>query len=250
MTCLLIEDEAAALRGLKKALKKVLPEAQIMASIDTVNEAVHWLRSEPMPDLIFMDIHLKDGSSFEILEQVDVVAPIIFCTAYDEYALKAFRVNSISYLLKPISEEDLQQALDKLEQLRTAKSDENQTLGELLRYFGEKEQYQKRFLTKAGQKTTYVHLEEVAYFFKEHAAVYAKTFEGKKLLIEASLDHLEAVTPGRQFFRINRQFLVAARSILSFETDYGSYPITLEPSAGEVTISRYRIHEFKAWLAQ
>lgn len=250
MTCLLIEDEAAALRGLKKALKKVLPEAAIVATIDTVSEAIHWFESEPMPDLIFMDIHLKDGSSFEILEQIDVVAPIIFCTAYDEYALKAFRVNSIAYLLKPIVEEDLQIALDKLKQLRAAKSDEDRTLGKLLRYFGEKEQYQQRFLTKAGQKTTYVQLEDVAYFFKEHTAVYAKTFDRKKLLIESSLDHLEAITPDRQFFRINRQFLVAARSILSFEADYGSYPITLEPPAGEVTISRYRIHEFKAWLSQ
>ncbi len=250
MTCLLIEDEAAALRGLKKALKNVLPEAQILATIDTVNEAVRWLHSNSMPDLIFMDIHLKDGSSFQILEQVDVVAPIIFCTAYDEYALKAFRVNSIAYLLKPISEEDLQDALTKLKQLRATRHEGEQALGKLLKYFGDKDQYQRRFLTKAGQKTTYVQLEDVAYFFKEHAAVYAKTFDGKRHLIESSLDHLEAVTPDHQFFRINRQFLVAARSILSFETDYGSYPITLEPSAGEVTISRYRIHDFKAWLAQ
>ncbi|MDW3193752.1 MAG: LytTR family DNA-binding domain-containing protein [Cytophagales bacterium] len=249
MNCLIIEDEAAALRGLKKALEVASPEAEIVGAIPTVKEAIHWLQTEPLPDLVFMDIHLKDGSSFEILEKVDVEAPIIFCTAFDEYALKAFRANSIAYLLKPISHEDLKAALNKLAMLRKHK-EEVAGLGTLLKYFGEKEQTQRRFLTKTGHKFTYVQMEEIAYFFKEHTAVYAKTFEGKKHLIESSLDHLEATVPDRDFFRINRQFLVAAKSIRSFETDYGSFPILLDPPAGNVTISRYRINDFKTWLGQ
>ncbi len=250
MTCLIIEDEAAALRGLKKALNAALPEARIVASLGSVKEAINWFRSEPMPELVFMDIHLKDGSSFEVLEEVDVTAPIIFCTAYDEYAIKAFRANSIAYLLKPVAEEDLAEAIEKLQKIRAEKSMESYDLSPLLKYFGEKRQDQQRFLTKIGQKFTFIQLKDIAYFFKERAAVYARTFDGKKHLIESSLDHLEASTPSRQFFRINRQFLVSAKSIVSFETDYGSFPISLSPAVNGVTISRYRIHEFKAWITQ
>lgn len=249
MNCLLIEDEAAAARGLIRSLKAALPGGKVLTTLGTVRESVDWFRNNPMPDLVFMDIHLKDGSSFDLLEQVEISAPIIFCTAYDEYALKAFKANSISYLLKPVSHEDLSAALSKLQSIRDQGiGNDPKGVAALINYLDEQEKGRKRFLTKSGQKFAHIEMTDIAYFFKEHGGVYARTFDHKKHLIEASLDELESEVPSGQFFRINRQFLVSVKSITGFESDYGSYPITLEPPAGEVSISRYRIHDFKTWL--
>lgn len=249
MKYVIIEDEEPAVRGLRNLVQKARTHAVFLANFSAVKEAVQWLKTNPPPDLIFLDIHLKDGMGFQLFDQIKVECPVIFCTAYDEYLMDAFRTSGIDYLLKPLDYERLLQSLEKFEALQSHFGQKTETsIEHLLAQVASRETVTKRFLVKMGKKFFAIEQSEIAYFFTAHSIVYLMTTQGKKYQIEQSLDRLEQSLPNSQFFRINRQYLVAWKSIKSFESDYGSFPVYLDPPTTEsIRISRHRIEGFKSW---
>lgn len=213
MKTLIIEDEKAALRNLKAAMKEVDADFEIVGETDSVTGTLEWFASHPMPELVFMDIHLADGSAFGIFEQADITCPIIFTTAYDEYALQAFRVNSIAYLLKPISSSDLQKAIDKLKMLEGAVQptiDFQAVMHALKR----EESYKTHFLVPVkGDRFVPVSVEQISYFYIDGGAVKAVTQSAEIFDFQQTLDELVEQLNPRQFFRANRQYIIAHKAI-------------------------------------
>lgn len=252
MKILIIEDELPALRRLSKMLLELLPSAEILGTADTIDGAVALFTKHPEAELTLMDIELADGQSFEIFNRVPVKIPIIFTTAYDEFALKAFKVNSIDYLLKPIDPEELKQALDKFNRLHPASTALN--VEALLDSINNKSEtnHKQRFLIKTGQKYLSIHISEVAYFNASEKVVYIITKEQKKYIIDYTLDELEGMVNPKVFFRLNRQFLSQIEAIESISSYFnGKLKIHLNPMVSEeVLVSRERASEFKQWLNQ
>ena len=253
MKTLIIEDEKAALRNLKAAMKEVDADFDIVGETDSVTGTVEWFASHPMPELVFMDIHLADGSAFGIFEQTDITCPIIFTTAYDEYALRAFKVNSVDYLLKPIDADDLRQALDKLERLGgqkpTAQPDDNYRA--ILRALGGERNYKSHFLIPAkGDRLIPIETETILYFHIANGQVKAVDDTGREHLFPQTLDELADALDPRLFFRANRQFLIAKRAIREASLWFnGRLSITLSvPTPERIIISKARAAEFKAWF--
>lgn len=208
---LIIEDEVSARNHLQKLLKASGHSFRVLASLATVSQSISWLQTHESPDLIFMDIHLSDGISFDILSEVSVSVPIIYVTAYDQYAIKAFKTTGIDYLLKPITQDDLNTALEKFDSLQRH-SDEELLLKNLetlsLIQQQEKPVYRQRFLVKTGTQLVPVKSEEIAYFYRKDDLVFVRVFDGKSYLIDHALNHLQKVMDPASFFRINRQLLV------------------------------------------
>lgn len=253
MKILLIEDEAPAARRLEKMIKEALPTAEIVAVLDSVSTSIEYLQALPALDLIFTDIQLADGLSFEIFEEVSLKCPLIFTTAYDEYALKAFKLNSIDYLLKPIDKKELENSLRKWQNLRTTLPENalQQNLAQLLAQLqGEKKEYKSRFLVKVGEKLMSISENEIAYFQAEEKIVFLHTQTGKKYVVDYTLDELEGVLNPQNFFRLNRQFLVHISSIKSINTYFnGKLKIQLVPETSEeVIVSREKSPTLKEWL--
>lgn len=252
MKILIIEDELPALRRLSKMLLELLPSAEILGTADTIDGAVALFTKHPEAELALMDIELADGQSFEIFNRVPVKIPIIFTTAYDEFALKAFKVNSIDYLLKPIDPEELKQALDKFKRLHPASTALN--VEALLDSINNKSEtnHKQRFLVKTGQKYVSIHISEVAYFNASEKVVYIITKEQKKYIIDYTLDELEGMVNPKVFFRLNRQYLSQIEAIESISSYFnGKLKIQLNPMVSEeVLVSRERASEFKQWLNQ
>jgi DNA-binding LytR/AlgR family response regulator len=227
-----------------------------------VKDAISWFRSNPVPDLVLLDIHLSDGLSFEIFSHVQVFAPIIFTTAYDEYALHAFKVNSIAYLLKPCSYADFTAALEKLAQQKaffgSGESSNNEWQRALHDSLHEtsasiramQKRYKTRFMLHVGEKIIIFPTENIAYCEAEGKVVTLVTAGGKRHIAEQSLDELETVLDPRQFFRISRKYIVQAIAIVEAEPYFnGRLALKLLPAAtGEVLVSRERVKDFKAWL--
>jgi DNA-binding LytR/AlgR family response regulator len=219
-----------------------------------VEDSVEWLSNAPqLPDLIFLDIQLSDGSSFDIFEQITVAVPVIFTTAYNEYALQAFRVNSIDYLLKPIEEEALGAALQKLSSLKNQLAGKSaafspQQLDNLLRQ--PLADYKTRFLTTLGDRIRYVPVEQIAYFFAEDNTVYLVTQDRKKYILDYTLDHLETLVDPRHFFRITRKYLTHIAAIGEVSRYFNSrLKVGLVPATDdEILISRVRVPGFLAWM--
>jgi DNA-binding LytR/AlgR family response regulator len=219
-----------------------------------VEDSVEWLSNTPqLPDLIFLDIQLSDGSSFDIFEQITVAVPVIFTTAYNEYALQAFRVNSIDYLLKPIEEEALGAALQKLSSLKNQLAGKSaafspQQLDNLLRQ--PLADYKTRFLTTLGDRIRYVPVEQIAYFFAEDNTVYLVTQDRKKYILDYTLDHLETLVDPRHFFRITRKYLTHIAAIGEVSRYFNSrLKVGLVPATDdEILISRVRVPGFLAWM--
>lgn len=249
MKYIIIEDEEPAVRGLQNMVQKARPRAEMLASFAVLKDAVKWLSLNPAPDLIFLDIHLKDGMGFQLFNQIEVPSPVIFCTAYDEYLMEAFQTNGIDYLLKPLDYRRLCQSLDKFESLRIHFNQQVEgSVKVLLKSISDREGISKRFLVRMGKRFFAIDQSEIAYFFTMHSVVFLMTVAGKKYQVEQSLERLEERLPKHQFFRINRQYLVAWKSIKSFESDYGSFPVYLDPPTAEtIRISRHRIENFKSW---
>ena len=251
MDVLIIEDETPAAKRLQKMILQAQPGAQILDMIETVEKAVDFLRSpDSLPDLIFMDIQLADGMSFEIFPQVEIRSPIIFTTAYDQYTLKAFKVNSIDYLLKPIDPEELKAAFQKYDQLfNKANNFPSGKLKELIQGIAPQE-YKERFLIKVGQQLSFVNTSDICYFFSENGLVYALTAEGKKHHVDYTLEQVEERLDPKLFFRINRKVLVAIQAIHKI-APYFNNRLALEifpkPSF-DIIVSRDRVHDFKRWL--
>lgn len=252
MNVLIIEDENAAARRLEKLLKEVAPEVEILQHLDSVETSVLWLEQNPQPDLIFLDIHLADGASFDIFEHVKINCPIVFTTAYDEYALQAFKVNAVDYLLKPIKSADLQAALEKYRNLfkPAAPAADYARLLETLRQQGEPN-YLQRMLIRFGHSLKLVEVSDAAYFYTKNKITFLITRSGgKRYPIDYPLDKLETLLDRRSFFRINRQFIVNVAAIKEMHPYSKSrVKVDLEPPIDlETIVSTERSAEFKKWL--
>ena len=249
MKALIIEDETAAAINLEALLRKVEPSLQIEAVLESVGESVEWLSSHPMLDLIFMDIHLADGESFRIFDRVEIDCPIIFTTAYDQYALEAFKVNSIDYLLKPITQNDLQRALDKLHRLSVT---ERRSISERVTSLAAEasKASQNVFLIQVRDRIRPLKFEEAAYFYTSDERVTVHTFSGEVLAMDKTLETLSAMLPENDFFRANRQFIVSRSAIRDISVWFGSrLALNLILDTPErIIISKARVPRFKQWL--
>jgi DNA-binding LytR/AlgR family response regulator len=225
----------------------VLPEAEVVAVLESVEESIEWLGAHAMPDLLLVDIHLADGESFRIFESVEVTCPIIFTTAYDQYALEAFRVNSIDYLLKPIKEEELHRAIEKLRRLSGG---ELAARGERIARIARDRDEQKVFLIPIRDKIIPLRVEQVAFFYTSDEKVSATDFEGAALPMDRSLDKLSKLLSEDAFFRANRQFIVARGAIADINVWFGNrLSLNLKVKTPErIVISKDRVPEFKRWF--
>ncbi len=249
MNVLIIEDEKHAAEKLEHLLLETDPSIRVIAKTGSIRESVKWL-SEHTADLIFLDIQLSDGISFSIFEQVDVSTPIIFTTAYDEYAIRAFQLNSISYLLKPIRSRDLAESLNKFKSLRTSTAIDFDNL--LAQLQGKESAHKKRFLIQVGEKIKKVEVKEIAWFYVLEKAIYLKTFSGRSYPVEYTLDKLETMLNPADFFRINRKYIVNMEAISNMIAySRGRVKLELTPPADDemdTIVSIDRSADFKSWL--
>ncbi len=251
MEVIIIEDENLTARRLESLLHKYEPTIQVLGIIPSVHEAVTWFKEHRAPDLVFMDIHLEDDLAFRIFEQHELRVPVIFTTAYDEYMIQAFKVNSIDYLLKPINAEELVQALEKFQQLRNQFARPN--IDTLLQLIGNKEpEYKQRFMITVGTRIKSIETRDVAYFYSEDKLTFMVTRDGQHLPVDFSLDKLSGLMDPHAFFRISRQFLVSFTSIQSVHAHIkGKLKLELVPKTKlDVLVSGDRMTEFKTWLGR
>lgn len=249
MKALIIEDEIPAARHLQNVLDKV-GNITVLDILDSIAETVEWFESNPLPDLVFMDIHLADGLAFEIFSRTAISCPIIFTTAYDEYALKAFKVNSIDYLLKPVEAADVQEALNKLKRL-SAPADMKDALAGLIRTFREQNVYKTHFLIPAkGDKLIPVQTTDLACIYIDTGTLKALTFDGKSYSLDYTLDELTGMLNPYAFFRANRQYVVARNAIHDLDIWFNNrLSVNLKvPVPGKIIISKARISEFRRWF--
>ncbi|MCB0806275.1 MAG: response regulator transcription factor [Bacteroidales bacterium] len=249
MKVLIIEDEEATARRLEKLLLDIDPAIRVIDIHDSIDAAVSWYKTNTHPDLVFQDIHLADGSCFEIFRQVRVDAPVIFITAYDQYAIDAFRVNSIDYILKPVKKEVLAESLNKFKRLHSQKPQhiDYEALAEKIR----NKAYQKRFVVRYGQKIKAVDVNDIAYFYTDSGNNFFRTFENSTFPLDLSLDKLEDKLDPSVYYRINRQFIISIKAIKEMYTYSKSrVKIELDPPCEIDTIaSTERSGDFKKWLA-
>ncbi|WP_299053050.1 LytTR family DNA-binding domain-containing protein [uncultured Polaribacter sp.] len=250
MNVLIIEDEKPAARRLNRMLGALNIEVQQM--LHSVEESLSWLQNNKHPDLIFLDIQLSDGLSFEIFEEIEVKSAIIFTTAYDEYALKAFKLNSIDYLLKPLDEDELKVAVNKFKEhqpkISNVQVDLNAIRKLLINPVDRK--FKKRLTIKVGQHIKIINLEDVACFYSENKATYIHTLENRNHLLDHSLEHWQEQLDPAHFYRVNRTFIVhisAIKDIISY-TNSRLKLILHSFSEQEIIVSRERVKDFKAWI--
>lgn len=254
MTTIIIEDEKPAARLLQRKLEKLNLKIGVM--LHSVEEALDWFSKNEHPDLIFLDIQLSDGLSFEIFEKVEIKSAVIFTTAYDEYALRAFKLNSIDYLLKPIDEDDLEIAVAKFKSLLPKQEIQPQSIGidfeqikKMLTNPFEKN-YKKRFTVKIGQHLKVISIEEIECFFSENKGTYIHTFDNRNYLIECTLELLEQELDPGDFFRISRKFIIPLKAIKEIVLYSNSRLKVILPSfkEEEVIVSREKVSDFKTWI--
>ena len=249
MKVIIIEDEGPAADKLKHALAKWDQEAQTIAVLKSINESIKWFNENPMPDLIFMDIELSDGLSFQIFEKVTVTCPVVFTTAYDDYWQEAFEHNGIDYLLKPVKQDKLEVTMAKYESL---KKHFGQHLQDLLMQKASNSGIKKRFLVKRGVDFISVRSEEIAYFYAAHKVVCLVDAKGNKFILDQSLSELEKQVDPAQFYRVNRKYLVHINAIRKMKM-YPKSKLQLEidpPVGEEVIISQENVASFKDWMTQ
>lgn len=254
MTTIIIEDEKPAARLLQRKLEKL--NIQVGVMLHSVEEALDWFSKNEHPDLIFLDIQLSDGLSFEIFEKVEIKSAIIFTTAYDEYALRAFKLNSIDYLLKPIDEDDLEIAVAKFKSLLPKQELQPQNLGidfeQIKRMLTNpfEKNYKKRFTVKIGQHLKVISIDEIECFFSENKGTYLHTFDNRNYLIECTLELLEQELDPADFFRISRKFIIPLKAIKEIVLYSNSRLKVILPSFKEedVIVSREKVSDFKTWI--
>jgi len=251
MKVLIIEDEAPAFRRLQRCLEDIQPDISIVEVIDSVSESVKWLNSHQHPDLIFMDIQLSDGISFDIFDATDINIPVIFTTAFDEYMLRAFKVNSIDYLLKPIKSEELEQSLKKFSKLNSNNGLVPSHLGELLKNIRlDDKKYKSRFLVKKGEELYSVETEQILCFRSHHGVVHLDTVSGSSFLMDSSLDEVMQSLDPQRFYRANRQFIIHFPHIRKVHK-YHKGKLLVEmvsETKDQITVSAEKATEFKNWL--
>lgn len=249
MEVLIFEDEELTAERLTHLLRRYDPEIKVLDILESVKKGISWFEENKVPQLIFMDIQLTDGPCFELFEQVRIETPIIFTTAYDEYAIKAFKLNSIDYLLKPIDFKELSAAIDKFKKLHDNQPKvDSSTYDELLTNFSTS--YKMRFMVKIGDQLKYVNSKDIAYFMSSEGLVNLCTHNGKSLPLEYSLDHLDEMLDPAYFYRINRKFIINIESIEKIHSYFNSrLKLILKPLPEiDVIISRERVASFKKWL--
>lgn len=250
MTALIVEDEALAARNLQRVLEEI-GTVNVLDTLDSIAETLDWFAVHAKPDILFLDIHLADGSAFEIFDRVSITCPVIFTTAYDEYALKAFRVNSIDYLLKPIDGKAVRRSLDKLASF-SSHSTHQADLGKLLSFFKKTSAYRTHFLVPVrGDKLIPLQADEMACVFIDAGLVKAKTFDERTFTLEDTLDDLSGMLDPDVFFRANRQFIVARTAIKDIDFWFNSrLSLNLKVNVPEkVLISKARVPDFRKWFA-
>ncbi|MCD7972143.1 MAG: LytTR family DNA-binding domain-containing protein [Candidatus Azobacteroides sp.] len=252
MEALIIEDEVMAAHVLQSLVEELYNEIRIVGVLQTIEESIEWFRQRKMPDLVFMDIHLADGSSFTIFEETDVTCPVIFTTAYDEYALKAFEVNSIDYLLKPIDKNALGRAISKYENFSGGKNKEDILL---VRKFIEevkinKITYKRHFLLHDKDKLIPIPVNDIAYIYIDTKIVKAVTFEKKSYFLGGTMEEIMLQLDPKIFFRANRQYIISYNAIKDLSIWFGSkLAVNLKISSVEkILISKARVKEFKDWF--
>lgn len=252
MKALIIEDEILAAQSLQKLVKEVSPDTEIIGILQSIEESVAWFDENPMPDLVFMDIHLADGSSFAIFDKTHITCPIIFTTAYDEYALKAFEVSSIDYLLKPINRNDLTRAMNKYNALVGEKPDNNEAIDALLRQIGMKKNYKSCFLVPERDKLVPLPTANIAYIYIEDKWVKAVTLDEHTHYISQTLDDIMNQLNPDDFFRANRQFIVSRKAIKDLTIWFGNKLSLnlLVKIPEEIIISKAKVSEFKNWFSK
>lgn len=250
MDVIIIEDEKPAARRLSRLLSEL--DVSVSTMLHSVEESIDWFQNNQHPDLIFLDIQLSDGLSFEIFEIVDVKSAIIFTTAYDEYALQAFKLNSIDYLLKPIDDEELENAVKKYRNFKSENQKITVDFNDIKKLLVNplEREYKKRFTVKVGQHLKIINADEVECFYSENKGTYAATLDGRNYLLDTTLEHLEEELSPKVFFRVSRKFYVN----ISHINDIISYTnsrlqIKLNRfNEQEIIVSRERVKDFKLWL--
>ena len=228
-----------------------MPGVEVLDCIDSVSKSVEWIKGHPSPDLIFMDIQLADGTSFQIFEQCAVKSPVIFTTAYDEYALRAFKVNSIDYILKPVDEEELKSALKKYRGLVSGETPVTvalESIEQAIQMLTKK--YKTRFVIKIGEHLKAVEVIEILFFQSIEKATYCQTKDRRRNILDFTLDELEEILDPGQFFRINRKYIVSAAAILDI-VSYSNSRLRLnlkDSEDKEIIVARERVQEFREWL--
>lgn len=251
MNIVIIEDEPQAALRIEKLMKLIVPDAIILQQLDSVKSSVQWLRTNPAPDLILMDIQLADGISFKIFDLHEVKSPVIFTTAYDEYALRAFKVNSIDYILKPIDELELRGAVTKFQQLSQSKPAQDkvmESIGLAMQMLTKR--YKERFVIKVGEHLKSVETQEILFFFSLEKTTFAQTADGRKHILDFTMDQLEGLLNPDHFFRINRKYIVSVKSIHDMISHVNSrLKLVLKTSDDQdIIVARERVQEFKDWL--
>jgi len=251
MNFLIIEDEEQAAKRLRRMISEIVPEAFIHGSCESIEEAVDWFQNNPKPDLAFFDIHLADGLSFEIGERVPVNCPIIFTTAYDQYALRAFKLNSVDYLLKPIEAEELDKAIQKYK---------DQYLNYPVKRLGQEwssqikadyeKKFKKRFVTRVGDRLQTIDVAETAFIYSENKGTYLRSLDGKNYLVDFTLEQMESMLDPETFFRLNRKYISRFESVeemLSYSNSRLKVRLA-NWNDGDIVLSREKTREFKEWI--
>ncbi|MCP4023428.1 MAG: response regulator transcription factor [Desulfobacteraceae bacterium] len=253
MNIVIIEDEYAAVQRMKKLLTAMDPSTKILAVLEGVDDAVCWFKENDAPDLAFVDVQLADGICFEIFDAIEPECPLIFVTAYDQYAIQAFKVNSIDYLLKPVDSNELEQSIRKYHRVsqKGAMKNPGPELNALMNHLAAmKQEYKSRFLVKSGEAFHSISCLDLAYFFIEDQLVRLKTCKGKTYILDQSLDELEKALDPKQFHRINRQMVVHFSAIQSVHKWFNNrLKLSLSPAhKHDVIVSRKKVKLFKKWL--
>lgn len=251
MNVLIIEDEIQAAQRMETLVNELLPAATVVARIDTVKKAVQWFTNNPAPALTLMDVQLADGISFEIFEQCEVKSPVIFTTAYDEYALKAFKVNSVDYILKPVDKDELRVALDKFKNMNRSEPETKallDNLGEAMRMLTRK--YKTRFVIKIGEHLRTIEVENILFFYSQDKTTFCCTTDNRNVILDFTLEQIEEMVNPEKFFRINRKFLVSAASIsdIIHYTNSRLKLVLRHSTDMDSIVARERVQEFKDWL--
>jgi len=246
MKLVIVEDERLATERLLTLLNQYDPSIEVLACLESIEETVGYLQNHAHPDLLLLDIHLADGHSFEIFKQVSYNRPVIFTTAFDQYALDAFKIFSIDYILKPVTQEALATAINKLKSLPSGFSADFSQLGPAIR----EQQYKKRFLGKVGQRLFFIHTADIAFFKADNKIVYLVDKEGHRYVVENTLEELSEQLDPQQFFRLNRSFMVHINAIQQVKPWFNSrLKLTVQGHAGaeEMVVSRDRVADFRVW---
>ena len=253
MKVVIIEDEHLSAQRLQSMLKKYDETIDVLAEIPSVAEALQWFKDNADPDLVFMDIHLEDGQSFSIFDQINLDVPVIFTTAFDEYTIKAFKVNSVDYLMKPLNYDELVKAIEKFKRLNAEKEASGQSIEQLIQSLQKREpEYRSRFLVSIGSRLMTVDVDEIQYFYSADKITFLVTRDNHRYPIDFSLDKLAMLLNPKDFYRINRQMMVKLSAIENIHVySKGRIKLDLSPAMKEeVFVSLDKVVEFKEWLGK